>query len=346
DIKEWFKPLPDVLSPVHSPSLELANVDDEESIWEKEEPVVSSLPKYLLQNNPASDTEDQNLHKMEGRQISPNTQAKVTLVLENQPVDLQMEVQNEIEPISVCEADASQTAMLMAENFVENETSQTVKDFPLRRQNDEEMPLVDANLNNNLVEISVSQQDAKFEPVLDNCVESAECKILYQDQSLPSDVKSKKVKESESLEMSFLEDALTQDVSDKFADEAATSISAEYENGVNASGNEEPLSEELVTSEEEGLFCVKRNTIDRTEFCSKELNTVGQNSNVNQTAKEQTSTSSNTGLVNEDEENVALQKSVTNVEVVSESLPTFEVTKDSERNREQPDSEIPGISNV
>ncbi|CAM4697814.1 unnamed protein product [Leuciscus chuanchicus] len=223
-IKEWFKPLPTALSPVHSPSIELVSVNDDQPMSDTEQEyqsdtgkpeALSRLHKDILQNNTQlepSDVEDQkSLLKEVAKSsvlLSPNTQARSAVSVEN--VDLEntlpysqhMEVENVFEGTNGCEANAqSQTAKSGIENghsvesSVESDTTQTVVKLPLMNPNDDTTKLEDTKITNNLknlLENSDPLQDIKSELVHTNSIESTESKTsqVQPNVTLETNVKS------------------------------------------------------------------------------------------------------------------------------------------------------------
>ncbi|XDV39798.1 hypothetical protein PO909_008987 [Leuciscus waleckii] len=223
-IKEWFKPLPTALSPVHSPSIELVSVNDDQPMCDTEQEyqsdtgkpeALSRLHKDILQNNTQlepSDVEDQkSLLKEVAKSsvlLSPNTQARSAVSVEN--VDLEntlpysqhMEVENVFEGTNGCEANAqSQTAKSGIENghsvesSIESDTTQTVVKLPLMNPNDDTTKLEDTKITNNLknlLENSDPLQDIKSELVHTNSIESTESKTSQVQPSvtLETNVKS------------------------------------------------------------------------------------------------------------------------------------------------------------
>ncbi|KAL1259062.1 hypothetical protein QQF64_009639 [Cirrhinus molitorella] len=225
DIKEWFKPLPTALSPVHSPSPELVSVNDDQpmsnnkqdyqSHTEKLE-ALSSLHKAILKNNTQfepSDIEDQkSLLKEEVEEssvlLSPDTHAKSvvsadTLDIENALSDSQhMEIEDLFAVTHVCIGSTqSPTANSGIENghsvecSSENDSTQTAVQILLINQNTDRTELEDTKTTNNfknLLENSNPQQHVESELVHANSVQSAECDTFQVQPSVPlaSDVKS------------------------------------------------------------------------------------------------------------------------------------------------------------
>ncbi|KAK7157288.1 hypothetical protein R3I93_008690 [Phoxinus phoxinus] len=221
-IKEWFKPLPTALSPVHSPSIELVSVNDDQPMSDTEQEyqsdngkseALSRLHEDILQNNTKlepSDVEDQKslLKEVEKSSVllSPNTQARSAVSVDN--LDLEntlsssqhMEVENVFEGTNGCEANTSQTAKSGIENghsvdsFVESDTTQTVVELLLMNPNDDTTKLEDTKITNhtNLLENSDPQQDIKPELVHTNSIESTESKTsqVQPNVTLETNVKS------------------------------------------------------------------------------------------------------------------------------------------------------------
>lgn len=219
-IKEWFKPLPTVLSPVHSPSIELVSENDDQPMSDAEQEcqsnngkpeTLSSLHKDVLQNNTKlepSDIEDQKslLKEVEKSSVllSPNTHARSAesvdnLDLENTLSDSQhMEVENVFEVTHGCEANTAKSDIEnghSVKSSLESDTTQTVVELPLMNQNGDRTQLEDskiiANLKN-LLENSDPQQDIKSELVHTNSIESTESKTsqVQSNVTLEANVKS------------------------------------------------------------------------------------------------------------------------------------------------------------
>ncbi|XP_051721263.1 little elongation complex subunit 1 isoform X2 [Ctenopharyngodon idella] len=220
-IKEWFKPLPTALSPVHSPSVELLSVNDDQPMSDTEQEyqsnngkpeALSSLQEDILQNNTKlepSDIEEKSLLKEVEKSsviLSPNTHARLAvsvdnLDLENPLSDSQhMEVEYVFEVTHGCEANTqNQTAKSGIENghsvesSLESDTTQTVVELPLMNQNGDRTQLEDTKITNNLknmLENSDPQQDIKSE-IDTNSIESAESKTQVQPNvTLEANVKS------------------------------------------------------------------------------------------------------------------------------------------------------------
>ncbi|XP_056113671.1 little elongation complex subunit 1 isoform X2 [Rhinichthys klamathensis goyatoka] len=225
-IKEWFKPLPTALSPVHSPSIELVSVNDDQPMSDTEQEyqsdngkpeALSRLHKDILQNNTKlepSDVEDQKssevllfpLKEVEKSSVllSPNTQARSAVSVEN--LDLEntlsysqhMEVENVFEGTNGCVANTqTQTAKSGIENghsvesSVESDTTQTVVELPLMNPNDDTTKLEDTKITNNL-ENSDPQQDINSELVHTNSIDSTESKTsqVQPNVTLETNVKS------------------------------------------------------------------------------------------------------------------------------------------------------------
>ncbi|ROL42075.1 Little elongation complex subunit 1 [Anabarilius grahami] len=219
-IKEWFKPLPTALSPVHSPSIELVSVNDNQPMSNTEPEyqsnngkpeALSSLQEDILQNSTQlepSDIEKSLLNEVEKSSVilSPNTHARLAVSvdnfdLENPSSDSQhMEVEYVFEVTHGCEANTqNQTAKSGIENghtvesSLESDTTQTVVELSLMNQNGDRTQLEDTKITNNLknmLENSDPQQDIKSE-IDTNSIESAESKTRVQPNvTLEANVKS------------------------------------------------------------------------------------------------------------------------------------------------------------
>uniref|UniRef100_A0A671RLP1 Little elongation complex subunit 1-like n=1 Tax=Sinocyclocheilus anshuiensis TaxID=1608454 RepID=A0A671RLP1_9TELE len=220
DIKEWFKPLPAALSPVHSPSTELVSVNDDQPMSNTKEEYqshngkqegLSSLHKAILQNNTQldpSDIEDQkSLLKEEVEKssvlLSPDTPAKVVVSADNIAKTLSdshhMEVEDVFDVMHGCMGSTqSQTAKSgignrhSVESSLENDSTQTAVGTPLMNQNGERTELKDTKTTNNLkslLENSDLQQHVETELVHTNSVNSAECETSPPNVPLASNVK-------------------------------------------------------------------------------------------------------------------------------------------------------------
>ncbi|XP_067256950.1 little elongation complex subunit 1 [Chanodichthys erythropterus] len=220
DIKEWFKPLPTALSPVHSPSIELVSVNDNQPVSDTEQEyqlnngkpeALSSLQEDILQNNAQLDPsyiEKSLLKEVEESSVilSPNTHARLAVSVDN--LDLEsplsdsqhMEVEYVFEVTHGCEANTqNQTAKPgieyghTVESSLESDTTQTVVELPLMNQNGDRTQLEDTKITNNLknmLENSDPQQDIKSE-IDNNSIESAESKTQVQPNvTLEANVKS------------------------------------------------------------------------------------------------------------------------------------------------------------
>uniref|UniRef100_A0A673JPD1 KIAA0947-like (H. sapiens) n=1 Tax=Sinocyclocheilus rhinocerous TaxID=307959 RepID=A0A673JPD1_9TELE len=224
DIKEWFKPLPAALSPVHSPSAELVSVSDDQlmsntkeeyqSRNEKQE-ALSSLHKAILQNNTQlepSDIEDKkSLLKEEVEKssllLSPDTHVKSVVSADNLDIEKtlsdsqHMEVEDVFEVMHGCMGSTQdQTAKSgignghSVESFLENDSTQTVVEILLMNQNGDTTELKDTKTTNlkNLLETTDPQQHVESELVHTNSFQSAECKTSQVQPNVPlaSNVKS------------------------------------------------------------------------------------------------------------------------------------------------------------
>ncbi|XP_073703557.1 little elongation complex subunit 1 [Garra rufa] len=219
DIKEWFKPLPTALSPVHSPSTELVSVNDDQPMTNTEEEyqshnekleALSSLHKDILQNNTPFeplDIEDQkSLLKEEVEEssvlLSPDAHAKPfvsadNLYTENTLSDSQhMEVEYVFEVTHGCIGSTQcQTANSgignghTVESSLENDNTQTAVQID---ENGDRTEMEDTKTTNNLLENSDLQQHVESELVHTNSVQSAECKTFQVQPKVPlvSNVKS------------------------------------------------------------------------------------------------------------------------------------------------------------
>ncbi|XP_043117886.1 little elongation complex subunit 1 [Puntigrus tetrazona] len=206
DIKEWFKPLPAALSPVHSPTTELVSVNDDQampSTKEKYQPyngkqkALSSLHKAILKNNAhlePSDIEDQkSLLKKEVEKssvlLSPDTHAKLVVPADNIEKTLSdshhMEVEELYDVLSGCMSSTpSETARSgtgngqSAESSLENDSTQTAVEIPLMDQDGDRTELEDTKATNNLknlLENTDLQQHVESEVVNVTSVQSPEC---------------------------------------------------------------------------------------------------------------------------------------------------------------------------
>ncbi|XP_067305330.1 little elongation complex subunit 1 isoform X2 [Pseudorasbora parva] len=221
-IKEWFKPLPTALSPVHSPSIELVSVNDDQPMSDTNQEyqsnngkpeTLSSLQKDVLQNNaklePSEIEEHISLLKEVEKtsvHLSPNTHARSPVTvdnLENTLSDSQhMELENLFTLTHGCEANTqSQIVKSDIENehsiksYLESDTSQTVVELPLINQNGDGTQLEDTKITNNLKNLLENldpQQDLKSELVNTNSIDSTESKTshLQPNVTLGANVKS------------------------------------------------------------------------------------------------------------------------------------------------------------
>ncbi|KAG1940163.1 little elongation complex subunit 1 isoform X3 [Pimephales promelas] len=223
-IKEWLKPLPTALSPVHSPLIEMVSVNDDQPMTDAEleyqsdngtPEALSRLHKYILQSNTKlepSDVEDQRslLNEVEKSSVllSPNTQGRSAvsvdnLDLENTLSDSQhMEVENVFEGTNACVANTqTQTAKSGIENghsvesSVVSDTTQTVVELPMMNPNDDATKLEDTKITNSLeklLENSDPQQDINSELVLTKSIESTQSKtsLVQPNVTLETNVKS------------------------------------------------------------------------------------------------------------------------------------------------------------
>ncbi|XP_016107154.1 little elongation complex subunit 1 isoform X1 [Sinocyclocheilus grahami] len=216
DIKEWFKPLPAALSPVHSPSTELVSVNEDQPMSNTTEEYqshngkqegLSSLHKAILQNNTQlepSDIEDEkSLLKEEVEKstvlLSPDTPAKVVVSADNIAKTLSdshhMEVEDVFDVMHGCMGSTqNQTAKSGignrhgVESSLENDSTQTAVGTPLMNQNGERTELKDTKTTNNLkslLENSDLQQHVETELVHPNSVHSAECETSQVQPNVP-----------------------------------------------------------------------------------------------------------------------------------------------------------------
>ncbi|XP_058602258.1 little elongation complex subunit 1 isoform X2 [Onychostoma macrolepis] len=216
DIKEWFKPLPAALSPVHSPSTELVSVNDDQLMSSTKEEyqshngkqdALSSLHKAILQNNTQlepSDIEDQkSLLKEEVEKssvlLSSDTHAKVVVSADNIEKTLSdshhMEVEDVFDVMHGCMGSTqSRTAKSGIENghsvesSLETDSSQTSVEVPLMNRNGDRTELEDTKTTNNLknlLENSDLKQHVESELVHANSVQSAECETSEVQPNVP-----------------------------------------------------------------------------------------------------------------------------------------------------------------
>ncbi|XP_026140619.1 little elongation complex subunit 1 [Carassius auratus] len=234
DIKEWFKPLPAALSPVHSPSTELVSVNDDQPMSNTKEEYQthngkqegqSSLHKAILQNNvqlEPSDIEDQkSLLKEEGEKssllLSPDTHVKEVVSADNIAKPLSdshhMDVEDVFDVMHGCMGSTtSQTANSgignghSVESSLENVSTQTAVGIPLMNQNGERTELEDTKTANNLksaLENSDMQQHVETELVHTSSVHTAECETP-QVQKVPNVPLASNVKIISTLNVNYI----------------------------------------------------------------------------------------------------------------------------------------------
>uniref|UniRef100_A0A671SNQ9 Little elongation complex subunit 1-like n=1 Tax=Sinocyclocheilus anshuiensis TaxID=1608454 RepID=A0A671SNQ9_9TELE len=225
DIKEWFKPLPAALSPVHSPSAELvsynfdyqlmSNTKEEYQSHNEKQAALSSLHKAILQNNTQlepSDIEDKKSLLKEDVEkssvlLSPDTHVKSVVSADNLDIEKtlsdsqHMEAEDVFEVMHGCMGSTQdQTAKSgignghSVESFLENDSTQTVVEILLMNQNGDTTELEDTKTTNlkNLLENTDPQQYVESELVHTNSFQSAECKTSQVQPNVPlaSNVKS------------------------------------------------------------------------------------------------------------------------------------------------------------
>ncbi|NP_001030137.2 little elongation complex subunit 1 [Danio rerio] len=261
-LKEWFKPLPPVLSPVHSPSLELVNVNDNKPMSDTQQENESSNEKSktlasLHEELELSDIGDKKslLKEEEGTcsLLCPDTLTRSTVSVDNLDSEKTSESQN-VEAEDMCEvtlgcvADSlSDHAKLAPEKSVEislvNGDTGTAGELPLKNENGEKAHLEDAKVTDkftNMLENSDPCQWNESKIVDTSSSEFSECKTQEQPiVSVASNVKrnsmgdmnclksknieNKESKISVSLEINSAQDSSTQDVQNRLPDKAVQS---------------------------------------------------------------------------------------------------------------------------
>ncbi|XP_073667776.1 little elongation complex subunit 1 isoform X2 [Paramisgurnus dabryanus] len=189
DITEWFRPLPDVLSPLQSPLTELVCSNDDQpvlDILEEDQPeALSNL--HILKNTTCTDIENQKSQEVETPSVLVssfnhlNTESVDNLELENASFDSQsMEVEDMSEVKQSFVGDTQNPApqpsvenVATVESSLEEDPKQVVGEDLLVNQNLNEATKV-TNISVNSLETSNPQPCVEPDPISTNSVESAD----------------------------------------------------------------------------------------------------------------------------------------------------------------------------
>ncbi|XP_056331192.1 little elongation complex subunit 1 [Danio aesculapii] len=298
ELKEWFKPLPPVLSPVHSPLLELVNVNENKPMSDTQQENESSNKKSKTL---ASLHEELELSHIE----DPLTRSAVSV--DNLDSEKTSDCQN-MEAENMCEVthgsvanSPSDHAKLALEKSVEislvKGATDTRGELPLKNEDDEKAHLEDAKVTDkftNMLENSDPRQCIESELVDTSSSEFSECKTPEQPivssgsnvkRNLMGDMnclKSKNIENKESkisvlLEINSAQDTSTQDVQNRLSDkpgqsehitENNSSVTIECKKSLDVRENVDlcslKTSSDELSSKDKGIFGLMREVTDHT----------------------------------------------------------------------------------
>ncbi|XP_057195947.1 little elongation complex subunit 1 isoform X2 [Triplophysa rosa] len=208
DIKELFTPLPAVLSPLHSPLIEMDGSNDDQPVLENvlENHLEAQSDMQMIKNTTSLHSDVKSQKSLLSREVekssdlfSPLTHLNPKPVADLDVVNTSSESQHmEVEDVS----EINNTLNLTAHPSVENlHTLESSLEDDARQTVDESFLLNENGDTTQLEETLISQQHVEPDPTSIALVETAECKHFQRQSnvSLMSDVNCSKLEENEEL---------------------------------------------------------------------------------------------------------------------------------------------------